>query len=362
MSTNGERVRLLITQQAADWFIANRAGLTRGDQDAFAAWLRASPVHVEEYLSVAVVVRDLRAACANSADSLEDLADRARRETDNSVQPFWRRTRAHREVPVLPRWSVAALALALAGVLSIGLALWSVKWRPTGLVPEVAAVWHFATKHGEQQTQTLADHSVLHLNTDSEVTVTYNEAERIVTLTAGEAFFEVAHEPERTFRVLTGSAQIVDMGTQFNVRLADHATLVTVIQGAVAAGPHTGGERRDRTSNRDLPTKLVRLVAGQQMRITDDQRTARPVTTDTQRTAAWLHRQILFDHEPLQRVATEFNRYAPKPFEIVTPALQNLEVSGVFATDDTDAFIAFLRSLDGVHVEVTSAWIRVSQQ
>jgi transmembrane sensor len=106
----------------------------------------------------------------------------------------------------------------------------------------------------------------------------------------------------------------------------------------------------------------VRLVAGQQMRITDDQRTAQPVTTDAQRTAAWLHRQILFDHEPLQRVATEFNRYAPKPFEIVTPALQNLEISGVFATDDTDAFIAFLRSLDGVHVEVTSARIRVSQQ
>ena len=33
----------------------------------------------------------------------------------------------------------------------------------------------------------------------------------------------------------------------------------------------------------------------------------------------------------------------------------------VFATDDTQAFIAFLRSLDGVHVEVTDRQIRVSQ-
>jgi transmembrane sensor len=348
MSANVERVRQLITQQAADWFIANRAGLSRGDQDAFVAWLRASPVHVEEYLSVAVVVRDLRAACANSDDSLEELVARARHETDDSVQPFWPRRSASPEAPVSPRWRVAALALALVGTLSIGLTFWSAKWRPTGSVPEVTTVWHFSTKHGEQQTHTLADHSVLHLNTDSEVTIRYDKAERIVTLTAGEALFEVAHEPERTFQVLTGSAQIVDMGTQFNVRLADHATLVTVIQGAVAAGPYSDGDRRNVTSNRNFPTKLVRLVAGQQMRITDDQRTAQPVTTDAQRTAAWLHRQILFDHEPLQRVATEFNRYAPKPFEIVTPALQNLEISGVFATDDTDAFIAFLRSLDGV--------------
>jgi len=45
----------------------------------------------------------------------------------------------------------------------------------------------------------------------------------------------------------------------------------------------------------------------------------------------------------------------------VSPALQNLEISGVFATDDTDAFIAFLRSLDGVRVVVTPTRIRVLQ-
>jgi transmembrane sensor len=69
----------------------------------------------------------------------------------------------------------------------------------------------------------------------------------------------------------------------------------------------------------------------------------------------------MFDHEPLARVATEFNRYASKPIEIATPALRDLEISGVFATDDTAAFIAFLRSLEGVHVEVTATHIRVTR-
>ena len=74
-----------------------------------------------------------------------------------------------------------------------------------------------------------------------------------------------------------------------------------------------------------------------------------------------LYRQIEFEREPLERVAAEFNRYAAKPFEIVTPALQNLQISGTFAADDSTAFIAFLRSLEGVRVEVTATRIRVSQ-
>jgi transmembrane sensor len=88
---------------------------------------------------------------------------------------------------------------------------------------------------------------------------------------------------------------------------------------------------------------------------------AMAIAVDARQATAWLHRQIMFEHEPLERVASEFNRYASTPFEITTPALRALEISGVFAADDTDAFIAFLRSLDGVHVEVTAARIRVMQ-
>ena len=83
---------------------------------------------------------------------------------------------------------------------------------------------------------------------------------------------------------------------------------------------------------------------------------------DAQQSTAWLHRQIMFEHEPLSRVALEFNRYAAKPIEIVSPSLQNLEISGVFAIDDSEAFVAFLRSLAGVRVEVTPTRILVSKR
>jgi transmembrane sensor len=87
---------------------------------------------------------------------------------------------------------------------------------------------------------------------------------------------------------------------------------------------------------------------------------ATPASVDSQRATAWLRREIVFDHEPLEHVAAEYNRYSAKPIEIATPALRNLQISGVFATDDTEAFVAFLRSLKGVRVEVTETRIRVS--
>jgi transmembrane sensor len=107
--------------------------------------------------------------------------------------------------------------------------------------------------------------------------------------------------------------------------------------------------------------KFVELGADQQITVVQGAWPAAPTAVDAHRTASWLRRQITFDHEPLSRVATEFNRYAAKPIEIATPALRDLQISGVFAIDDPDAFIAFLRSLEGVHVEVTATRIRVTQ-
>jgi len=75
-----------------------------------------------------------------------------------------------------------------------------------------------------------------------------------------------------------------------------------------------------------------------------------------------LHRKIAFDHEPLARVAAEFNRHAAKPIEIITPELRTLEISGAFSPDDSEEFIAFLRSLKGVRVEVTATRVTVSQK
>jgi transmembrane sensor len=362
MSANDNRVRSLITQQAADWFIGNRAGLTANERHTFATWLKASPMHVEEYLALSALSSDLREACGDPQCSVDELLTRARLEGDTSIHPLWSRVIAGGRGAAPGRWRTAAVTLVALGVLSVGLlAPWN--FRPVAHVsaPVDATVLHLETRHGEQLTRRLADSSVLHLNTESAVTIRYSGKERRVVLTSGEADFEVAPEAERAFWVFAGSAQIVAIGTKFDVRLREGLTVVTVVHGRVAVGPSPTSEAGSTNSSPQHLLGLVQVDADEQISVTNAAWPAKPVAVDAQRTTAWLHRQIMFDHEPLERVAVEFNRYAPKPIEIISPALRNLEISGVFATDDIDAFIAFLRSLEGVRVEVTGTRIRVSQ-
>jgi transmembrane sensor len=352
MSSNQQRVRGLIAEEAADWFVENRDGLDTEQRREFTAWLKASPVHVEEYLALTALAQDLPAACEPADEIREQLVGRARREEDTTVHSLWPLAPVAGQAVRSRRWQPLAVAASLS-VLSVGLLTLGHYWPNTQpSISSDATVLRFQSRHGEQQTHQLADHSVIRLNTDTAVTVRFDNKERLVVLEAGEADFEVAHEARRAFRVSAGSAQVVAIGTKFDVRLGQAATLVTVAEGRVNVGL---------TSNAEHTIRYLQLGAGQQMRVAEGEWPARPVAVDVERTTAWLHRQIKFDNEPLARVTSEFNRYAPTPFEITTPDLQDLKISGVFATNDTDAFIAFLRSLQGVHIEVTATRIRVSQ-
>jgi transmembrane sensor len=352
MNSDDKRIRAAIAEQAGEWFVANEEGpMDARDSAALAAWFMTSPVHVEEFLGVSVVARDLKEARSDPEYSLEAILARASAEAGRPVQRLWPRViEAVRETPS-GRWFPAAAAMTV--VLSLGL-LFTWNLRPTGRPagPTGIATLHFETGHGEQLTQRLADNSVLHLNTDSAVNVRYSKSERLVTLMSGQAEIEVTHEANRAFRVHTRSADIVDIGTQFDVRLEQGATVVTVIEGRVAVGPQNWSPH--------YAVRSIELTANQQLRVAEGEWPATPVAVDAERTTSWLHRQIAFDHEPLERVAAEYNRYTSKPIEIATPALRTLRISGVFATDDTDAFIAFLRSLKGVRVEVTETQILVS--
>lgn len=354
MISNEEQVRAAIAEKAGEWFVANDEGpLDAQDSAALAAWLKTSPVHIEEFLGVSTIARDLKEASTDSEYSLEAILARARAADDAPVQPLRSRVIEAARDRTSARWLTAAVAMAACAVLSLGLLLtWNVRLIQRPPAPDGMTALHFETRHGEQLSRRLADNSVVHLNTDSAVTIRYSKRERLVMLSSGQADFEVAHEPDRAFRVIAGSAEVVDLGTKFDVRLEHDSTVVTVVEGRVAVGPSN--------SSQNHPPRFVQLSADQQIRMSEGEWPAVPVAVDAQRTTAWLHRQIVFDHEPLEHVAAEYNRYTSKPIEIATPELRNLQISGVFATDDPEAFIAFLRSLKGVRVEVTPTRIRVS--
>jgi transmembrane sensor len=351
----------LLAEEAADWFVANREGLDATQSAAFAAWLKASPRNIEEYLSITLIGRELRTASGDPTVSFEDLIKRALEKEDpvaiaqppeppQSLARSSRSTESPRLRPRLALWAAAAAAL---GAVALALLFW--RNTPTGAAGSGVA-YHIQTRHGEQLTRHLPDNSVVKLDTDTEVSVRFDRTQRVVRVISGRAEFKVAHEPQRKFLVQAGALGITDVGTVFDVFARAGSTVVTVLEGrvAVAVEPQKGAPPPAFAS--------VEVAAGQEVRVDNDSWPPIYTRVDVQQATAWLRRQIVFENEPLERVAAEFNRYAATPIEIDSTELRTLAVSGVFAADDTESFIDFLRSLDGVHVEVTPTSIRVSRK
>jgi len=351
MTTNSTQSRDVIADEAAEWFIANRgASLERNARTAFIAWLKASPVHVEEYLGVAAVARDLAAASEDPHLDVESLLAQASKEGEN-VAPLdprlWRRARLRGPLQWSRIWPRAAAAAVIL-LLTVATAIWSTRDGERFGLPKT-----YRTARAEQRIQQLPDGSVLHLNTDSAVTVRYSHAERVVDLNRGQAFFEVAHESPRRFQVEAGPAGVVAVGTQFDVYRKSGTVVVTVAEGAVAVFAASA----PLVPAAGLAQRMVRLGAGYQLEVND--RIGAPRRVDARTAVAWLKRQIAFEDEPLGEVAAEFNRYGSVALEIDDQTVRDLPISGVFDAYDTDSFAAFLETLNGVVVQKSPTRIRV---
>src|SRR5262249_27858502 len=117
-----------------------------------------------------------------------------------------------------------------AGLLVVTLAaLWWVHDGERFGIPKI-----YRTVHGEQSVHRLPDGSIVHLDTDSAVTVRYSDRERVIEIGHGQALFQVVHENTRRFRVVAGAVGVIAVGTEFDVYRTTGTTVVTVAAGQVA--------------------------------------------------------------------------------------------------------------------------------
>jgi transmembrane sensor len=362
MGTVDHRVRSVIEHEAIDWFVLNRGGcLSEEQQSAFGAWLKSSPLHVEEYLRTAVLSRNLRAAADTLEIDMAALTIAATVQDDDVIQ--LRQTGGYGRSTTPPHWLMysrkitAIAAIAAVVLLTLAAVLWTQRdGQRFGLPRE------FETMHGEQRSWLLPDGSGLSLNADSAVIVRYSRRERVVQVERGQALFQVAHESARRFRVVVGEASVIAIGTEFDVLRSYGSTLITVVQGRVAV--FSGDDVPLATAPALLPVQALSVSAGEQVRINvDSPRSAATapsvVAVNVQQAVAWVQHQIAFDRQPLGEVTEEFNRYSGVPIVIQSSRLRALPISGVFNQYDSESFLAFIARLDSVRIERSAGRILI---
>ena len=159
---------------AESWFVRMRSETaTADDKEKFELWLSTDPANRIEYEKL-----------TRLWDSMGEFE--IHKEIETLQQPFLSTYRRRRQ----RRWLSYGTAAALA-VLSVVILLFN---YDSELQPTV-----FTTGIGEQRMTSLPDGSTINLNTRTILQVMYTKAERKIILTDGQAFFSVAHEPQRPF-------------------------------------------------------------------------------------------------------------------------------------------------------------------
>lgn len=217
------------------------------------------------------------------------------------------------------RPAAAALACLLLILLTSGVTYWAMQ----------PAANSYATRVGEQSVIALEDGSKMTLDTDTKVVVRFAPDHRDVVLVQGQAYFSVAHDVSRPFRVLAGDAQVLATGTQFGVRRDGAAVNVTLVEGSVRV---------------TRPDAATTLGAGQQLEIRPDE-AAIVHRVDASAATAWKSGRIVLDGWTLARAVAEVNRYTVRPVRLEALSLADARLSGTVDVGDTASFVAATTAL-----------------
>ena len=323
------RTRPEIDEEAAMWaWRMDSDTVSAADRQAFESWLRRDPRH-----------RRASAELSRVWAALDGLAEAKHGE---KIATFPAPGFAPRNRRV---WWAAAAAVLLV----IAVPVW---------VQKGGELQTLATAVGQQRNVTLADGSIVTLNTNTIVETNLRRYSREVYLRKGEAHFQVAHDRFRPFLVHAGDAVVRAVGTQFEVRVrSDQHVDVVVNEGRVevqsavsepanAAGDHGRVRRR---------TVVHALSAGQQLSPTGNDYTVVPVSTRQLSSAlAWRDGAVVFDGEPLSDAIAEIGRYTDARIIISDPRVAALRVGGRFRTGDVQEFFDALQSALPVSIRRTS--------
>lgn len=214
----------------------------------------------------------------------------------------------------------------------------------------------YATRIGDYCTEELPDGSTLKLNTNSAAEVTINKDERIIRLTKGEAFFDVAKDPDRPFVVYAGDNIAKAIGTSFSVRVRDHVTELIVVEGIVEFSQRIPQQRGNRSSRLEPvinPLPPVQVAAGfsilpEPVNTTGIARELTPIEQVSK--LSWTEGLFDFSGLPLEDVISEVSRHTTLQIEIEDQNLKSQKFGGIFRVGDVETLLDTL-SLSGIDVE-----------
>ncbi len=324
-----------IEAAAAEW-LARQDGVhwTGADERALQAWLSESTAHRVAWLRLREAWR--------RADQMQALPTPGGVAFADDPQPDTMRDwRGQGRRPMRWSWALAA---------SVVLAAAAVAWQSLRLPTDEE---RYSTPVGGLEAIALADGSRVTLNTHTRARAIVNDRERQVWLDEGEAYFEVRHDPARSFVVTAGRDRITVLGTKFSVRHEGGRTQVLVQEGRVRL------ERAGFAATDVVPAQMLAANSDAALAPSGGLMVVTKTAEQIRNHLSWREGRLVFDQRTLGDIAAEFNRYNRRQL-VVEGAAADLRLGGSFDAHNVEGFARLAHEGFGLKIELDSERIRLS--
>jgi ferric-dicitrate binding protein FerR (iron transport regulator) len=235
------------------------------------------------------------------------------------------------------RWLVRAAAMFILPVITaFAMYLYMSKDHVIAGAPLIVAV-----ERGQKANITLPDGSKAWLNSQSKLTYSsdYNVENRKLQLD-GEAYFEVAHNPEKPFIVKSNDIEIEALGTAFGVKAYNEDNIISSIlmQGKVRVTTPDGASIL-------MPNE--RIVYDKTARKKSQSKVAN--ATDF---TGWIHNELRFENESLEEIAKNIQRIYNIEIIFASEELKNQRYTGTVNNNSLENVLNIITLTSPVSFEI----------
>lgn len=311
-----------LLDEASNWIARMDRGLTAEEEQVLKDWLQADESHRQMLFKMARLWDNMAAL-----ERLKALFP----------EPPKQQTRSS-------GWALAASFVMLAVLLTFLFNNTPLTWFSSDDLV-VLSEQRFETGTGDSKKVTLSDGSQLAINTNTSVKVTFTEQQRVIELDRGEIHIQVAHQPQRPLSVFAAGQVIQAIGTAFNVELLAEQLELIVTEGTVRV------TRQEAHAPDPLRPEKIRLAEnlpvlkqGQKSLLNVPRLKIEAVPeSDINAALSWQNGNLVFRGEPLEQVLAEVSRYNAVTFDVQQAELKQIQVAGLFKTNDLVGFLSALQ-------------------
>jgi transmembrane sensor len=233
---------------------------------------------------------------------------------------------------VYDNWKRIAAAAVLLIAIGLGFFAYQFNKKET---EKITWIEKFNQK-GTRSMITLSDGTRIWLNSDSKITYPeeFKEGERNVVL-SGEAFFNVAPNPEKPFFIHLNKAQIRVVGTSFNVKAYQNEEHIqtSVVTGKVAfitpSNPKMKGDTVFLTKN-----KKVTYFSNSGEIMTE--------ITNTNDDKEWINGKMIFKAETMESISRQLERNFGKKIVFENDKIKQYKFTGTFDESSLNEILYYL--------------------